>query len=171
VAVAGVPGELRAAHRLARLPAGHRGGVQQPEAVTEARRDERQIVDAAPDLRRERAQPTVVARLVDQLREQVAQPPPRQRQELTIVGHAQQDLRDRERDQLAIGQLRRTSGATTGLQEVVDLHIECDDEGVEGGEHEGLQGRRCCKQRLPLAPSRAALPITHSPSSGPSRKV
>jgi hypothetical protein len=26
----------------------------------------------------------------------------------------------------------------TRAEEIVDLHIQCDDEGVESGEHEGL---------------------------------
>src|SRR5918996_2039121 len=50
VAVAGAPGELRAAGRLARLAAGHRRRVEQPDAIAKGRRDEGQVVDRASDL-------------------------------------------------------------------------------------------------------------------------
>jgi hypothetical protein len=67
----------------------------------------------------------------------VPQPPTREREKLPVVGHAQQHLGDRQRDQFAVGELRRPSRpAMTRTEEIVDLHIQCDDEGVEGGEHE-----------------------------------
>ena len=109
-----------------------------------ARRDVRQIADAAPDLRRQSPQPPVIARLIDQPREQVPQPPTSEREELAIVGHAQQHLGDRQRDQLGIAELRWTTrAAMTRAEEIIETDVESDDEGVESGGQRGLQGRRC----------------------------
>jgi hypothetical protein len=136
VAVAGVAGELRAADRLVRLSARHRRRVEQPEVVAEARAGERQIVERASDLRGKRPQPAVVARLVDQHREQMPEPVARERQELAIVRQPQEHLADRERDQLGVAQLRRAARTSPTFEEIIDLDIKCDSEGVEGGEHE-----------------------------------
>jgi hypothetical protein len=51
---------------------------------------------------------------------------------------AQEHLRDRQTDQLAVADLRRPSGPRArrqGEQEVIDTHVKSDDEGVEVGEH------------------------------------
>src|SRR5215207_11586709 len=72
------------------------------------------------------------------------EPPPRQREELPVVGHPQQDLRHRERDQLAVGQRGWTPRpAPARAEKVIDLDIESDDEGVESGGHTRPPGRRC----------------------------
>jgi hypothetical protein len=44
-------------------------------------------------------------------------------------------LADSERDQLRVAQPRRTARTTPRFEEIIDLDIECDGEGVEGGEH------------------------------------
>jgi hypothetical protein len=41
--------------------------------------------------------------------DKVPKPPAREREELPVVGHREQHLRDHEADQLGIGQLRRTT--------------------------------------------------------------
>jgi hypothetical protein len=62
------------------------------------------------------------------------QPPAGQREELAVVWHPEQHLRDGERDQLAVAELRRASrSARTPTEEVIDLNVESDDEGVETG--------------------------------------
>jgi hypothetical protein len=72
------------------------------------------------------------------------EPPARQREELAVVGDREQHLRDREADQLRVGELRRAPRtAMARSEEVIDLDVESDDEGVESGGQRGLQGRRC----------------------------
>src|SRR5215211_2349125 len=84
------------------------------------------------------AQALVVGGLLGPVREQMPEPVASDREEPPIVGNAQEHLRDRERDELAIGDLRRSPGAGARRkpqQEVVDPHVKCDDEGVKVGEH------------------------------------
>src|SRR5215210_7554950 len=102
VAIAGMATELRAPRRFARLPAGDRGRVEQPEPVAERRREVGQVVDAATDLGRERPDALVVARLLGQIGKQMREPVARQREELAIVGQSQQHLRDGDRDELGV---------------------------------------------------------------------
>jgi hypothetical protein len=85
-AVGGIAGQLRAAGGLARLAARHRRGVQQPETITERRGADRQMRDDPRDPRRQSPQALVVARLLGQVREQMPEPPPGQREELAVVG-------------------------------------------------------------------------------------
>jgi hypothetical protein len=66
----------------------------------------------------------------------VPQPPARQGEELAIVGHPEQHLRDRQGDQLGVAELRRAPWpAVTRTEKIIDLDIESDDEGVERGGH------------------------------------
>jgi hypothetical protein len=60
----------------------------------------------------------------------------RQREELAVVGQPQQHLGNRERDRLAVRELRRMAGTAAGRQEVVDLHLKSRRKGVKGGVHE-----------------------------------
>jgi hypothetical protein len=61
--VGGVAGELRSLQGLVRLPAGHGGGVDEPQVVAPRGRDPRQPGEHADDLRGERPDALVVARL------------------------------------------------------------------------------------------------------------
>jgi hypothetical protein len=63
-------------------------------------------------------------------------PPPRERQELAVVGDRQEHLRDCQRDELGVGNARRTPGSTALGQEIVDAHVKCREQSVEVGEHE-----------------------------------
>jgi hypothetical protein len=65
----------------------------------------------------------------------VPEPVARECQELAVVGQPQEHLADSERDQLRVAQPRQTARTTPRLEEIIDLDIECDGEGVEGGEH------------------------------------
>jgi hypothetical protein len=72
------------------------------------------------------------------------QPMAGEREKLAVVGHREQHLRNRERDQLRVGELRWTPRtAMTRPEEIIKLDVESDDEGVESGGQRGLQGRRC----------------------------
>jgi hypothetical protein len=48
---------------------------------------------------------------------------------------AQQDLGDRQTDQLGVRQPRRSARPTAGFQQLIDGDVECDDEVVEVGAH------------------------------------
>jgi hypothetical protein len=94
--------------------------------------------DDLRDSRADRAQALDVGGLLGQIREQMSEPVARDREKPSVVGDAQEHLRDGERDQLAVADLRRTSGAGARRQreeEVIDAHIKSDDEGVEVGVH------------------------------------
>jgi hypothetical protein len=83
-----------------------------------------------------RAQALVVAGLLWQVGEQVPQPPPGERQELSIVGDAQEHLGHGERDELGVGDPRRTPRPAPLGQEIVHAHVKCREQSVEVGAHE-----------------------------------
>ena len=91
--------------------------------------------DDPSDRWRQRPQPLVIARLLGQIREQVRKPPARQREELPIIGDREEHLRDRERDELGVGDLRGMTRTTAFGQEIVHAHIKCSEQSVEVGEH------------------------------------
>jgi hypothetical protein len=96
------------------------------------------VRDDLRDPWRQRAQSLVVGRLFGQVREQMPEPIAGNREEPPVVGDAQKHLRDRQADELAVGDLRWPPGPGTrrqAEQEVVDPYVKCDDEGVEVGEH------------------------------------
>src|SRR5215211_5507158 len=70
---------------------------------------EDQQVQQPGDLRRERTDALVVARLLGQIRKQVSKPPARQGQELPITWAVQQHLRDGQADQLGVSDLARAA--------------------------------------------------------------
>ncbi len=122
VAVAGIATELRPAGSFARLSAGDRGRVKQPQSVAERRRDVGQVVDAAPDLRRERPDALVVAGLLRQVGEQVAEAPAREAVEAAVVATVEEDLGDGQRDDLGVGELWPPTGTGSLEQEIVSPH-------------------------------------------------
>ena len=84
------------------------------------------------------AQPLVVAGLVGQIREQMPEPAVAEPQPAVLVMAAQQDLGDRQTDQLGIRQARlaaRVASAGVGAQQVIDDDVQCGDEVVETGVH------------------------------------
>jgi len=61
---------------------------------------------------------------------------------VALVVVAQQHLGDRQADQLGVGHNRRTARAaavcpTGGDDPVNQFHIECDEKGVQVGDHQG----------------------------------
>jgi hypothetical protein len=66
----------------------------------------------------------------------VPEPPAGQGKEPAVVGDREEHLRDRQRDELGVGNARRMPGPAALGQEIVDAHVKCDDESVEVGEHE-----------------------------------
>src|SRR6266851_1270601 len=135
VAVGAVAGQVGALDRLPRLGARHRGGVEQPQLVAERRRAAREHVDDKADLWCERANPLVVAGLLGEIGEQVAEPPMRQTQEATLLRAVEEHLGDSERDQFRGADPRLLSRAGTLRQEIVDEDIKPDEQGVEVGRH------------------------------------
>ena len=92
--------------------------------------------DQLADRGRELAQPAVVGRLAGQVGEQVPEPRAREAQEAPLGWAVEEDLRDRERDQLGIGDLRAAPRTAACGQEIVHQHVKCGEKGVEFGEHE-----------------------------------
>lgn len=64
------------------------------------------------------------------------QTPACEREELAVVGDREKHLRDGERDELAVCDLRWTPRPLPRGQEIVNAHVKCRDEGVEVGVHE-----------------------------------
>jgi hypothetical protein len=93
------------------------------------------MTDHLADRGREPSQPAVVGRLARDVGEQVTQPRAREAQEAPLGRTVEEDLRDRERDQLGIGDLRLAPSAAAGRQEIVHQHVKCGQKGVEFGEH------------------------------------
>ena len=60
----------------------------------------------------------------------------REREELAVVGEPHEHLRDRQRDELRVGDPGRTARPHPLGQEIVHAHVKCRDEGVEVGVHE-----------------------------------
>jgi hypothetical protein len=94
------------------------------------------MVDDQADPRRERPDALVVARLLGDVCEQVPQPLVRQAQKPPLGMAVQQDLRDRERDELGIGDLWAPACTPTRRQEIVHQHVKCGEQAVKVGEHE-----------------------------------
>jgi hypothetical protein len=134
-AIGRVAGELRASRGLARLAAGNRGAVKQPQPIAEGRRFVDEQVEQPDDLWRERADTLVVARLLGQIWEQVPQPPPREREKTPVAGTVQQHLRDGQADHLSVADLSWSAGPPTGHEEVICEHVKSDEERVETGGH------------------------------------
>src|SRR6266545_268246 len=135
VAVGGPAGQLRALAGLARLAARHRRGVQESEPIAERRGDPRQVADDQADLGCQRPQPLVVARLLGNVGEQMPELLAREAQEPPLGMALQQDLRDRERDELRRGDPWASACTASGRQEIVHQHVKCDEKVVEVGEH------------------------------------
>jgi hypothetical protein len=85
------------------------------------------------------AQAAVVGGLAAYVGEQVPQPVTDRSQPAAFGAVAQQDLGDRQTDELAVGQLGRVAWPPAGFQQLVDGDVQCDDEVVETGVHEASQ--------------------------------
>ena len=96
---------------------------------------EDQQVQQPGDLRRERTDALVVARLLGQIWEQMRQAHHCEAQEAPLAGAIEQDLRDGQADQLGIGDLRATPCTRPARQELVRQHVKCRQKGVEVGGH------------------------------------
>lgn len=142
VAVAADPGQRRAAHCLARGRAGHWGRVEQAEPVAEARREPCQQRHRQHQLRRQLPQPLVEAGLAGDVGKQMPEPLLGEPQEAPLVRAVEQHLRDRQADQLAIGDPRRPAKAPSGRQEIIDQHVKAGQQSVEVGGHSRPLGRR-----------------------------
>ena len=66
----------------------------------------------------------VVAGLLRQVGKEVSEAPDREAEELAVVAEAEEDLGDRQADQLGVGDLRRSAGATALGQEVVEQDVK-----------------------------------------------
>jgi hypothetical protein len=94
------------------------------------------VADDHADRRRQPPQPLVVAGLLRDVREQVAEPLAREAQEAPLGVAAQVDLRDRERDELRVGELWAPPCTAASRQEIVHQHVKCGEQAVKVGAHE-----------------------------------
>jgi hypothetical protein len=53
-----------------------------------------------------------------------------------LRAEAEQDLGNRQADQLGVAQLGRPARSAAWAEQLIDHDVECDDEGVEVGAHE-----------------------------------
>jgi hypothetical protein len=136
IAIAGPAGQRRTLAGLAALAAGDRGGVQQPPLVSPRRAGDRHRVQDGGDQGGGPAQAAVVGGLAAHIGEQVPQPAIDGPQPAPLGVIAQQDLGDRQTDQLGVRQPRPPAWPAAGFQQLVDGDVQCDDEVVETGAHE-----------------------------------
>ena len=128
--------QLRALDRLARLRARNRGRVEQPQAVAEGRREPGERRHELDDLRRQRADALVVAGLTGDVGKEVAEAALGHAQEAALLGTVEEDLRDRQTDDLGVADPRTASTPSAALgQEIIGEHIKCGEQGVEVGWH------------------------------------
>jgi hypothetical protein len=132
-------GQRRALDPLAGGRTRHRGGVDQPQLVPPARRPRRQVLNGERDQGRGPAQPPVVGRGGRQVREQVPQPAAGKAQPAPLGAEPEQDLSDRQADQLGVAELGWPAWPGPGAEQLVDGDVQCDNEGVEVGVHEASQ--------------------------------
>src|ERR671936_1470589 len=135
IAVGGVRPQRRTLDRLAGLAAWQRGGVQQPEAVAPRRGGHGQVAHGQAELVRGGAQALVVAGLAGQVREQVAEAVAGESQPVAFRAGAQQDLGNRQADELGVAELGPAARTEPWAQQLVDGDVQCDDEVVETGVH------------------------------------
>jgi hypothetical protein len=167
VPIAGVPEQIRALGGDDGLAAGHRGGVHQPQQLRAAGRLPGQPPQRRLHQRRGRLEAVVVLALAQQPGEQVPDPGRCGAQPVPLVVITQQHLRHRQADQLRVGHLRRAAQPAAGLTQrrddpVGQLHVECDQESVQVGDHEDLQGQTC--GNTPILGT-LHLPVNRSPAA------
>ena len=131
--------QRRALDRLAGLAAGQRGGVQQPEPIAPRRRADRQVTQRQHHQVGGSPQALVVAGLAGQIGEQVPQPGLGEPQPVAFRAGPEQDLGNRQTDQLGVAELGPPARAEPWTKQLIDGDVQCDDEVVETGVHEASQ--------------------------------
>ena len=131
VAIAGPSGQIRAVDRRPRHPARHRGGVHDPAVIQPEVTRPGQHADHPLDQAEPGPQPLVITGLLRQVREHASQVLAGVTQPVRFGGEAQQRLRHRQAHQLGVGQYRRPAQPARSSQFVVDLHVQCGDEGLD----------------------------------------
>jgi hypothetical protein len=142
VAVVGGVGQSRAAGRLERAGALHRGRVDQQQVVVEAGGPGGEDAHQPLDRLAQTGSPLVEARLRGQLGEEMAKAPAGDGEEPTVRRDAHDRLGDTERGDLGVGD--PAAGVPgPGGQEIVRRAINDGAESVEVGVHRGLSVDGC----------------------------
>lgn len=136
-AVAARAGDFAAPDCLPRRRARDRGGIQQPQRVAPRGAGAGQMADRRREQRRCGAQPLVVAGLARQVAEQMPQPAVGEPDPAMLAVESQQYLRHRQAGQFRICQPGPLAPAPAGRGHmIVDLHVQCGQEGVQVCCHE-----------------------------------
>jgi hypothetical protein len=138
VAVGRPSGQLGPADRLPGSAARDRGGIDQPDLVVPGRGLAGQVIDHRGQQRRGGLEPLVVAGLMRQVGEQVPEPGVAHPQPVMLAAGARQHLGHGQARQLGVGQPFRLPGPGPSGRDhmVVDLHVQCGQEGVQVCCHE-----------------------------------
>ena len=146
VPVAGVPGQVRALHRLPGGRARQRRGIHQPQQVLPGRGVPGQLGDHRRQQPSAGPQPLAVPGLAGQAREHLSQVLARVPDPAPLAGDAQQVLGDRHAGQLGIRQRGLSSRpvitrpAQRGQHVIIECHVECGQEGVKVVRHKTIFG-------------------------------
>src|SRR6266566_4338965 len=145
VPVVGETAQSRALDGLTAGGAGNRSGVEEAQQVAPGGGDEGQLAHDPVEHRSAGPQALVVASLLRQVGEQMAQPVAGDAQPQALGWAAEQDLGHRQAGHLRVRQLRPVTRTTTGgpAEQVVDDDVEGDSEGVEVGIHKPYLGALC----------------------------
>ncbi|MFI6155501.1 ribosomal protein L7/L12 [Kitasatospora sp. NPDC051170] len=145
VTVAGPAGQRRAARGVTRTPAFHGRGVSDPDRVGPQVGRAGQVSDGLLEQRPGGAQALVVAGPVGQPRSHAAQVGAGKTDPAGLGVEAEQGLGHGQTDQLGVRQSRRAAQPPRSGQMVIDLHVECGQEGVQlFGRHNPNAGRPPC---------------------------
>ena len=154
-------------------PARDRGGVHKSQQLRGRRGGVGQPAQGGLHQRRELPQPGVVLAVGRQPREQVPDQARGGAQPVPLVVVPEQDLRHGQAGELGVGDFRRPSrpgaaGPAKRDDPVGQFHVECGQEGVQVGGHDGLQGpdvwlARVQRPPLLVASGRARDPASRCP--------
>jgi hypothetical protein len=150
VAITRPASQLRALHRRPGHAAGHRGGIDDPAVVQPEVARFGQHSDDPFDQAKRGAEPIVVPGLLREVGEQTRQVLAGIAQPVRLGGEAEQRLGNRDTHQLGVGQHRWPARPPRSCQLVIDLHVQCGQEGVQVLRHNMIL--TALSSRLPTSP-------------------
>jgi hypothetical protein len=171
VPVAGVPEQVRALRGDGGGAARDRGGVHRPQQSRGGRGGVGEPAQGGVHQRRDLPQPGVVLALGQQPREQVPDQARGGAQPVPLVDASERDLRRGQAGELGVGDVRRPSRPAVAWlaqrdDRVGQFRVECGQEGVRVGGHDGLRGPDVWLDRAATALVRGGRPRPRSGKAG-----